>query len=246
MVDLYTSVMGFKGRLGSNGFPANSLLVGLMEHSSGRKPLSHTLFRERMDFVQERAQSYFLNSGIRPMSPYAMDNGWESLVLDCRNDHVLKLRRGRPYQRMGTALVLQPCHEEYNQELDINYSVFPIAEDKRVTIRDIVRTSFKAAYEGFIIHNPASLNFGFVRKRNTADPEIALIDYGAIQEGKGTAYNYACAAYFLAKQALVPLYKHMPFIHPYWRSFRINAQTMLGMSKDNTGHHYEDRWLHQP
>lgn len=199
MSSLYYTIMDFKDRQGRNGLAANPLLIGLMTHDAKKKSLSHTLFKERMSYVQNDANNYFYKNTLTRMNPVALDNGGESLVVDCQNAHVLKLRRGRPYSRFKTSLVLQPCHEEYNQELDINYSIFTMAEDTRIGLWDTVKASLKAASQGFIIHDPQKMNFGYT------EDGVVLIDYGAIHQGKGIAYNFAYTAFSLTKKTLSPL-----------------------------------------
>lgn len=226
-------VLQFKNMQGSNGYPARKLVqsLALSSDSFYRKDMSHNLFKKRMEFVEQGTNSFFQSIDCDNVDVKPLDNGAESLVFDCNDDYVLKIRRGKPYIRRNFSKLLQPVQSEYSQELDINYEILPKVQKKGARIDQIMGLIVKSAMSGFIINDPAQFNFGWVKDKQNQKDEMVIIDRGAVYKGQNYVHDMAYAGYSLIKAVAVPLYINMPFLHEPWRNFKANIKSMTSYNR---------------
>lgn len=245
MSKIIDAVMKFKGRRGSNGAVANTLLHRLAQIDGDSstnlccQTLSHNILKQRMAFVAQETDAFFAEKNITEVNPVPFDNGAESLVLDCDNDYVLKIRRGSTYQPVESDYMLQPVQSGYSQELDINYDIFPKIEQDTVKTKQVLDFIINAAKDGYIVRNPNKYNFGFIKDQTGQDNKMIMLDYGALQKGNnGLLGNALFAGYACVKALGMPLYQKMPFIHPLWRGFKSNVKYMLDPPKNSALEQY--------
>jgi hypothetical protein len=226
--NLTQAFFSFRHQLGSNGRGADVLLKRFANEAptnddAEQAPLSHNLLRARLDFVEEGARECFYKHDIEPMTPKLLDNGGESLVFDCSNGYVLKIRKGEsvPYFKNCPHL-LQPLDAEYSQYFDVTFSIFPKIETAELTNAEIYAMQVKTYLSGYRIADPTPCNFGKVRQGNKN--KTVIIDEGAVKP-----IMHPIDIYRAARDILKPVYNALPILHPLWQTCRDTAKEILGL-----------------
>jgi len=189
-----------------------------------QQPLSHTLLKNRLTFVQQKADDFFAANALPVMQAQAFDNGKESLVFDCNNGYVLKIKTGKPFQEVKLSTALQPVETGYSQEFDISYDIFQKAKLKDVSFAKIFAFSIKTLFAGGLIHDPAKVNFGFIYDEHKKNEKMVLIDYGAARHVKNLFSDSIIAMGYVAKKIL---FYNIPVARGHYYEIKNNVRAMF-------------------
>lgn len=226
MVDtLSQAVNEFRGRKGISGWPAQRL-VDLLQAQGGNA--GATLFDERMRFCEENANSFFAENAIAPMQPTPLDNGGESLVFDCNNGYVLKLKTNSPYRYFDSPVVLKQEDMGYSQTLHVGYEISKKIETRHISTLENYKVLVQAAFCGLVIPDSSPVNYG-VYENDNHKKKIVVIDSGAVDN----LWQLNAVKQF-PRSFLIPAYLAMPSIHSYWQLFKDTARKIVGAGKKPT------------
>lgn len=227
MYKMADALFQFKGLKGSNGFDADDHLIRLAETRSGmflKKSLSHNILKEKAAFVEFGADQFFKSRGLPLMQPVPMDNGFESLVFDCNNDHVLKVRSGEPYAVHYPEVALAPLQTGYSQKLNVTYDIFPKAQKSDAGYRETYHLMLKGLMNGCIIYDSAPCNFGRVPSKEDKNKQsLVVIDSGALKNIEGIK-----DVFYLALAMTKPIYSRIPALHALVKEFKKVGQSLSG------------------
>lgn len=173
---------------------------------------SHSLLKDRVDFVSYQADKYFEINAIKAPSYEPLANGGESLVLDCNNGYVLKIQTGKGYHAPKSDLILEPECKNYSEELNTSFAIYKKVNSYKSNIFDVTKMAFKLAREGIFMTDVNFYNFGYKEKME----KPILIDGGAAREFKSPLDLFSLGINIFIK----PIYREMTFIHKPWRDLK--------------------------
>jgi hypothetical protein len=224
---LTQAILAFNNRTGSNGCPSKHFVEALC--GSG----TYSRLQDSADYISTRLKNHF-NCDHLDFVP--MDSGTESLVMDCNNQHILKLRPGIQHRDsvIPPDILLPPVLQDYNKRLNVSFEVFPKAKIDGITPQHIKDMKTKCWRAGYYFIDDAPQNMGFISRDNKEEPII--IDSGAV-----FSFAHPALYYQIAKRIGGPIYRQMPFIHPHWRKLKITLNDMLhGSTQHNASNKNKD------
>lgn len=222
---LTRSILAFETRTGSNGAQTQHLIHDLRRDFDGYPYAGDRYLKQRTAYVAEQIGNYFGQTQLH-FSP--LDNGHESLVLDCHNDHILKMRWGIQHRQSNIPpnILLQPVVQHYHPDMHISFELFPKAKTGLATSSHIRALKQKCLRQGYYFFDAIPQNVGFIKHAHQSNPhqkdQAVIIDSGAVYSLKHPALYYR-----LAQRMAAPLYAHMPLLHPLWRIFKQTAKNMI-------------------
>jgi hypothetical protein len=179
-------VLSFEHTHGSNGEPANRLLLrlaGLAERDRYSEAAVRASGRvaECAAFVERAGTALFEELRRPAMRPEPLDSGAECLVFDCRNGYILKIRPGpasplKPYPHL-----LQPASAVHSSALDLTVEFYPKATKYypgRWYLYGLVVDCWR---RGYSLSDVSRENFGLVTPPDGGAARPVIIDYGVVR-----------------------------------------------------------------
>ena len=245
MTNLINAFFDFKGHENPHGYQSDTLLMQMALHPgdslvydedqrqlTAQYPLSVATLKKRIDFVEKGTADFFKENDIAEPDIQPLSNGGESLVFNCNNGYVLKMRAGETYENKRWRNTLKAEKIGYSEELNMTYGIYPIAEPIKATPLQRMGMCAKAVFSGYIVTDPNAYNFGFVHNPKEIDKKtLMVIDEGAVKPIQTLHDIYA-----LAKGLAKPLYDAIPVVHEPYRMFKKTIKDMLGWQADKKAH----------
>ncbi len=228
--NLYSALFDFKDRIADTPWraPANKLICKLATSGDTKTDFSHDLLAERMSFVESGAQAFLSRQSYEPMQLQALNHGYESLVFDCQNNFVLKIKPGMPYKNYKAKGILHAPHTDYSQKLNVSYGLWPKVAAAKPCDNDIKRTKYLLLRQGFYLRDHSPYNFGMI-KDSKGHEDMVIIDDGAVLSFFGAEAWWIIAGDKI-KPPLGKLYQTMPILHRPWKIFKDASKEILGLN----------------
>jgi hypothetical protein len=230
---LSETILAFKSRKGSNDSQADHLLHDLRRDFDGNPHTHNEFLQTRADYIASCVNDHF---GTPHTIFTPLDNGKESLVIDCNNGHILKLRSGAQFRQsfVPSDILLAPSLQACHSKLKISFEVFPKAEMHPFSKTDTQKMVLKCLRRGYFFYDSVPQNMGMIKKDGQDHPII--IDSGAV-------FNLTHPIPYIRvfKKMASPLYKSMPFIHPLWHTLKNTTKEILYQNIYNTPKQMADK-----
>lgn len=188
--------------------------------------LSPTTFKNRINFVEKNVADYFAENKLTQPDFKPLANGGESMVFDCGNGYIMKMRTGATYRNPKWKRSLQASNIGYSEELNVTYGIYQQAErPEKITLWDRTVMCAKAAVSGYRLSDANPFNFGLVEHTKKAGKKVLkVIDDGAVEPVESIR-----DIYYLMRDTLRPIYQEMPFVHKTWRAFKNGVKSVTGL-----------------